>query len=1076
VREEAWRVYAGFTFVLPAVELIRVGAAYWLCANAVDGRVRALVEVLAGLQGCGGAATPAAGTDVARPVSVQNLTSFAEWDASMREILRTLHDGGYDKIVLARRKRFTFAADAPPRVLGVVAALEAPPVAAARAEPAEPAAEAGNGASSHGLDVETPTARGSYLFCLQLEEGCAFVGCTPERLFRVEGSRLLTQALAGTVRRGDAGEDGSAVAELCSVKNMEEHRFVVDYIQERLADAGLAVATSGPRVIRLPRLMHLATNITGTFEEGCGGERGVEGLTHRLLETMHPTPAVCGMPREETRAKLPALEKFDRGFFAGPLGWFSAGASDFCVAIRSALVSGHVVTAYAGSGIVKGSESRSEWDETELKMSAFTDMFGAAATPAAGETPPRANGAAELSNGHHGPRPPDSSPSPPSTSSSLSAADVAPTVLRAVFDPRDVAEEPNLNAVWGNLAVEELCRCGVDTFFVCPGSRSAPLAVAVARSRRARLTVVHDERGAGFMAVGYARATRRAAAVVTSSGTAVANLLPAVVEAANDKLPLLLLTADRPPELRDTGANQGIDQVKIFASHARWFKDVPCPSREIPVRHLLSDVAHAVFMSGAECGGPVHLNFMFRENLAPDEQPWDRSCLHGLPRRWTHGTEPYTAYAQHVSGAGLVAPHFARELGRILSTCHRVLVLVGGGVGGGQGLDDRLAIVQLAEERGWPVMADIASGMRLERQSDVLIPYGDLVFASKAVLAEAKVDAVVQFGERFTSKRLIGALASAAGGGEVRAHVVVTPSLSRIDPSCTASHRLVCTPAGFASQVLRRNPAAGFGRSAGSGGASGGVGKSQHGVSLLRLLCSASAAADSVASDRMERFQGDTLPEPWVARVISRALTAGAALFIGNSMPIRDFDSYAACRPQRSDWQQQVLVGANRGASGIDGVLSSGIGYAIGSGRSTVVVLGDMSFLHDLNALHALRSRSDGGARCPPVTVVVVNNSGGGIFSMLPIARHPAVFSPVFDTPHGVSFAGVADAFGLSYHRVRTSTALRDIISAPVARHVLAEVVVSGDHAAGVDFRRQLVAAVAEHVDAVVCASRGRVP
>ena len=180
---------------------------------------------------------------------------------------------------------------------------------------------------------------------------------------------------------------------------------------------------------------------------------------------------------------------------------------------------------------------------------------------------------------------------------------------------------PNVNALWATLLVEELVRGGVTHFAVCPGSRSTPLAVAVARSAAATACVQHDERSAGFYCAGYARSTGRAAACIVTSGTAVANLLPAAVEAAQAGLPLLLLTADRPPELRGCGSNQTVDQPGLFGGYARWAKDVPCPTDRIAAAALLSDAAYAVHVAHAHPPGPVHLNLQFRENLAPDPGP-----------------------------------------------------------------------------------------------------------------------------------------------------------------------------------------------------------------------------------------------------------------------------------------------------------------------------------------------------------------------------------------------------------------------------------------------------------------------
>jgi 2-succinyl-5-enolpyruvyl-6-hydroxy-3-cyclohexene-1-carboxylate synthase len=1115
-QDPRWEPYKGYTFVLPAVELLLTRDDCVLACNLVSGDENAhdaavewLCTLLAALQQPPASPRPPL---VPQPLSVHPLTTFGQWDAAMSAILDNLAGNRYAKIVLARRKEFCFASVAPPDILSIVAALDEPmrpPLSSSyRPHPASssPALDSCDSADSVDGDVQQTflgpdDTRGSYLFCLQLDHGRAFIGCTPERLFRVEGPQLLTQALAGTVRRAAEHDERAAIAELRSSKNMQEHRFVVDYIHDALAAAGLVIRTRGPRTIRLPRLMHLATDISGHLplpeqQQGKDDDVGdaptqrLGALVHTLLETLHPTPAVCGMPREQTMADLPGLEGFDRGLYAGPLGWFSHNASDFCVAIRSARVSENVVTAYAGCGIVSRSESLSEWDESELKMSALTDMFGAtsiSAIQAAADdrcritcNVPNANGKActngegngSAEYGHHELSSSSSASSSDDTSSR--ACRVRPVMapsgvdaLASHFDSRHLDTEPNLNSLWGCAVAEELCRNGVDEFFVCPGSRSAPLAVGVVRSRRARFTVAHDERGAGFMAVGYARATGRAAAVITSSGTAVANLLPALIEAFNDKLPVVVLTADRPPELRDVGANQAIDQTKLFGAYTRWFKDVPCPTDEIPLRNLLSDVDHAAYMSGSSqvgnCG-PVHLNFMFREKLAPDAQTWSRLCLIGISQRWTHGVAPQTVYASNPECGALPmsSQPQASDISRILTSCRRVLVVVGGGCGGGGGAggsagDDALAILRLAETMGWPVVADIASGMRLDRLSANLVPYGDLLFASGELCRTAHLDGVVQFGERVTSKRVTRLMSSCHS----MIHVVVSPSSTRVDPSFSVSHRFVGSPQAFVTEICRE-ATCGRGDIINENSAISDSIMAESGISLLDLLRSVSKRVDAHLSSILQKQeQGSSLVEPWVARVLSSALPSSSALFVGNSMPIRYLDTYASCCPpgKRSS---AILVGANRGASGIDGVLSSGIGFARGSGRPTFVVIGDMSFLHDLNALHMLRPSGDGGIVCPSVTLVIINNGGGGIFSLLPIANHCSVFTPVFDTPHGVTFEQAAKTFSIPYVSVRTVHELDNCISTIPSSHRVVEVHVPCDHTLNATLHRGFVSDVVD--------------
>lgn len=1135
-RDEEWNPYNGFTFVLPAVELFRdQDAQFYLAVNyyppsdpdLLRGLLHGLVDAPLSLQ------TIDASFMIPRAQNIVDMTSFATWDSAMSNILRQLSSNQYDKIVLARRKRFSFSSSAPPDPVHVIAALDEQnrqksclyvnPVSGQKKLLKE--------------ELEAEATKSSYLFCLQLNRKTAFVGCTPERLFHLKDDEIRTEALAGTVKRSASSNEVDMLSELLSQKNLEEHRFVVDYIRTALSDSGVSVETNGPHIRRLPRLMHLATDVRGNCSGVSKYQEGSQNLERterapsvfRALETMHPTPAVCGMPRERTWKELQELEDFDRGFFAGPLGWFTSYSGEFCVAIRSALIHESNITAFAGSGIVQGSESKSEWEETELKMSAFTDLFS---LPSKRNTTTSSN---PILNGFHEhpiPSPRnrvrrhmddvhdqdapiangkcfkrDFSSLNASTCSSISTANASvqlsenevsrspsmssvgsqrPLVTSAFsrhdgrsngyFDPSLIENAPNLNALWGCSCIEELCRNGVRTFFVAPGSRSAPLAVGVMRSPHAQMYVSHDERGAGFLAVGYARATRRAAAVITSSGTAVANLLPAVVEASVDALPLVLLTADRPPELRDIGANQAIYQYGIFGEYVRWSKDVPCPCGEIPLRNLLSDVDHAVHMTGSSplfeghshaFRGPVHLNMMFREKLAPDHQSWDRSCLSSVPLKWKMSSAPLTTYYQKTMqsfssyrGPGAKAyihRHMSKEkhIFDTLRSMKRGVILVSGGSGSVQTENDGLAIYEIARILGWPIVADICSGLRFDGSSDNVVHYADQIFCSDVAFETLRPSAVMQFGERITSKRISNLIESASRTFEDFVHVLVSSSAKRADAVFTVTHRVI----GDISGVLRDVQETGRVESERFCMQENGRGTDE--LNLKQLL-NISKRIDHILRSMLAADENERLSEPWCARVLSESLIRPSALFIGNSMPIRDLDAFASYKENGLG----IKVAANRGASGIDGIISSGIGFGIGMNMDVTIILGDMSMIHDMNALHLLRPGVD-GMRIR-VTVVVVNNQGGGIFSMLPIAQHREVFSPVFDTPHTVKFGKVSETFGIEYHTASTPRELRKVLRRPHERHRVIEALVAEDHDGNAELHRHLSANISQHVNAAL--------
>ena len=532
------------------------------------------------------------------------------------------------------------------------------------------------------------------------------------------------------------------------------------------------------------------------------------------------------------------------------------------------------------------------------------------------------------------------------------------------------------NSFWASLIVEELVRLGVDRFCISPGSRSTPLTVAAARHPRARTTVHVDERGSAFFALGHARATGRPAVWITTSGTAVANGLPAVVEAAQDGVPLLALTADRPPELRATSANQTIDQVGIFGTAVRWFVDVPCPTEAVDPAFVLTTVDQAVARTLVP-PGPVHVNCMFREPLAPRPTDFDPDPhLVGLGR-WLDADTPYTASAPAHRAPDAAAVSTLAERRR---TVRRGLIVAGG-------LRDRRdaeAVRGLARTLGWPLFPDVRSGLRLGPADAPLVPAYDQLLANEVFRDRMRPEMTLYFGRPAVSKRLLQFLDTARPDP----FVVIDPGPARIDPTHQVTHRFETDVAAFADALRAAldEPAAA-------------PDLDDFGAAWTRAL-------DAHLNDLPD------LTEPGVARLLSRHLPADHALVVGNSMPVRDVDAFAATGGPA------VPVFANRGASGIDGTIATAAGVAAGRGTPVTLLLGDLAALHDLNALALLRDH--------PVTAVVVNNDGGGIFSFLPIAEHETVFEPYFGTPHGLTFEAAAALYGLPYDRPETPEAFVD--------------------------------------------------
>jgi 2-succinyl-5-enolpyruvyl-6-hydroxy-3-cyclohexene-1-carboxylate synthase len=563
----------------------------------------------------------------------------------------------------------------------------------------------------------------------------------------------------------------------------------------------------------------------------------------------------------------------------------------------------------------------------------------------------------------------------------------------------------NPSTAFGAVLADELARCGLREAVVAPGSRSAPMAMALhelARADRVRLHVRADERSASFTALGLAKASRRPVAVLCTSGTAAANFHPAVIEADESGVPLLVLTADRPPELRAAGASQTIDQVKLYGTAVRWYAEPGVPESRAGLagywRSLACQAwAHAAGVTGT-FPGPVHVNLPLRDPLVPDESgDWPEP----LDGRADGG--PWTRIAG--------TPAAAEPLE--LPWTERGLVVCG------DGDYDASALVGLAGRAGWPVLAEPSSGAR--RGRGALAGYQHLL-ASEAFMAAHRPDVIVSAGRPGLSRPQSALLALARSGQPVR-HVVIAQGPGRwADPQRAAT-----------------DVAPGI-RLTGAPGAGAG-----------RWLCEwrrADAAAVRAADAVLDREE--SLTEPAIARELLASLPGEALLWCGNSLSVRDIDLVMAPRGD-------VRVLASRGASGIDGTASAAAGAALAHaaarpGAQAFALTGDLAFLHDAAGL----AIGPGEPR-PDLCLVVVNNDGGGIFAAMEPAAFPAVFERMFGTPHGASLEHLAAAFGVPYTLVARPGELAKAVSGTGLRVVEAQT----DRAANADLRARMRAAAA---------------
>lgn len=542
-----------------------------------------------------------------------------------------------------------------------------------------------------------------------------------------------------------------------------------------------------------------------------------------------------------------------------------------------------------------------------------------------------------------------------------------------------------LNRIWSGLVIEELVRCGVTTLCISPGSRSTPLVIAAAENTRACTLVHTDERGAAFCAMGYAKATGRPAALICTSGTAVANYFPAVIEASQSAVPLLILSSDRPVELRDTRSPQTINQVNIFGDYLRWHFDLPAPDTAVSPSFLLTTVDQAVYRAVSRPAGPVQINCQFREPLISDREKgyWDTYL--SVLEPWQKTSRPFTTYAKSESIPS------TEEVARIREIIGRSKngVLIAGQLSAGT---DKEAIIRLASELGWPLLADINSGIRFACSSSGsahnVVAHYDLYLRMEKFRKKFSPDLILHMGGMPVSKALNQYIEESDAE-----YVVVNAHSFRQDPMSMVRQKIEANPARFALQLSER------------------VQKIPSG--LTGIFCKAEEISSTVIRDSVLPL--DDISEWAVSHIICESVAEDSGIYLSNSLPVREADAFAACSHKR------LAVGCNRGANGIDGTIASAIGFAAGLNRPTTLLIGDLAVLHDINSLALIKKIE------VLVTIVVLNNDGGGIFSFLPVAKLTEYFERYFVTPHGLKFKKAAELFRLPYESPESLSSFRRV-------------------------------------------------
>ncbi len=576
----------------------------------------------------------------------------------------------------------------------------------------------------------------------------------------------------------------------------------------------------------------------------------------------------------------------------------------------------------------------------------------------------------------------------------------------------------NANTALASAFVEELARGGMRHAVLSPGSRSTPLAVALWRQPEIGVTVIVDERSAAFFALGAAQASGAPVAMLCTSGTAAANFHPAICEADESAIPLVVLTADRPPELRGIGAGQTIDQLKLYGTSVRWFCEVGThEANDDGLLHYRATACRALAAArGEPRPGPVHLNLPWREPLAPRPVEGGVTASDPLALKGRDG-RPLTAVTRiDLEPTTFLLDEVAGHIGDAIA----------GVIVAGRQLDPELRepLAHLARVAGMPILAEPTSQMRCgpHDRSQVITAY-DLLLRDEHFANSTVPDLVLRFGEMPTSKPLRAWLAD-SGADEI----VVDPYCGWNEPTRRAAAILRADPtelaSGWAARLERGEPRAAPER-------------------WIEAETAARGALDQALSNQ------DEITEPALHVTLGQAHRDGDLVYTASSMPIRDQEAFLP------GGATDVLFLSNRGANGIDGLVSSGIGAAHASGRPTTIVTGDLGLLHDVGGLAALREIET------PVRIVVIDNDGGGIFGFLPQqeALSGDEFEALLGTPRGVSAEKAATLFGLPHRRLESLDDLPDALAAGTGL-----IEVKTEREANVVLHRRLAKAVSDAI------------
>lgn len=560
----------------------------------------------------------------------------------------------------------------------------------------------------------------------------------------------------------------------------------------------------------------------------------------------------------------------------------------------------------------------------------------------------------------------------------------------------------NRNLVWTDIFVKQLEKCGVKNVCISPGSRNTPLVIAFSKSKKLKKFVNVDERSSAFFALGISKAEKKPAVLVTTSGTAVANLYPAIIEAYNSRIPLIILTADRPGYLANTGANQTINQIDIFKNHIRKFYNLELPDLTKKSITGLKKIAVDAYLTAVKTDvGPVHINFPF-------EKPFESSAFtdeisNSSLAEFIKPIEPHGISSKKIKLGNTVAD---------IKKSKRGIIILGGS---NYQKEFLTKLIKLSAKLKFPILAEGNSSIRFYKsESDLVIANHTTFLRSNEIRNELDPDLILHFGSAPATNTMLQFIESSKSK-----KIFINKFGDLNDPSRTADKLIRSDESEFVQVIYDNtsiNKASGF---------------SEKYSTLDKI----------VENEKEKYFQENKIKiEPNLIKIITEMLPQDSNLFISNSMPVRDFDFFA------SKNNRNITIYTNRGASGIDGIISTAAGIAQSSTKETFLIIGDLAFYHDTNGLQILTQNKI------PLKIILINNSGGRIFNLLPIANENIEFDKYFRTELEIDFKSLVKAHKGNYCLIKSFTELKSFINSKSETFDIAEVITNTE--ASIKFRK----------------------